>query len=170
MKIPEKNIKIKKIAGYTKNETPIVYVVTDGGLHAFFSKNKDKEIESLAAAPHRAIAMFMAEKRSPGLKWDEDFLTKGENFVDDIEKKEKFIFGKFKEVMWSPIQKSLDGLKSKFLVYYVYDKSFQVLDKAEILDGIKEGEIDEFTIVRELTLDKPATIISLHPEFKGKIK
>lgn len=81
MKIDKDQIAETFIAGKTKDGKNIVYVATHGGLHAFFCKDEDGNVSSIGAAPHKAIARFLAEKKEPGIKWNEDF-----NKSEDLQK------------------------------------------------------------------------------------
>jgi hypothetical protein len=70
--IESHHIEEKSVVGKnTRNGTPVVYIKTHGGLHCFFA-NMDGVIRCVGAAPHKAIAKFLAEKRFPGFfKWSE---------------------------------------------------------------------------------------------------
>ena len=54
MKIDEKSILSRDIVGKTESGTPVLLIVTHGGLYAFFTKKNDK-IETLSMAPQVAI-------------------------------------------------------------------------------------------------------------------
>lgn len=78
MKIDKDQMAETFIAGKTSDGRNVVYVATHGGLHAFFCKDKEGNISAIGAAPHRAISRFLAEKKEPGIKWNEEF-NKSEN-------------------------------------------------------------------------------------------
>lgn len=56
-------IKKKCFVGTASSGNPVLLIETYGGLFACFAKNSNGEIETLSTAPHRAIALFLAEKR-----------------------------------------------------------------------------------------------------------
>lgn len=70
MKINQSEILEKTVIGRNKsNNTPVIYIKTAGGLNAIFI-NDNGEIKAAGAAPHKAIAVFLAEKTHPSIEWD----------------------------------------------------------------------------------------------------
>ena len=155
MKISADQIEERKIAGTTKDGNPIVYVITKGGLHAFFSKSKDGEIETLAAAPHKAIAKWLAEKRSPDIEWKEL----------DIEKAEIDLFNRVRNVVFSkPIKTAAQPEKQSYLVYNISRCDIEVMTKAEIETNL--NNINEYCLVKDLSLTKPVELLKNCADFK----
>ena len=71
MKIQSEHIAEQGIVGKNaRNGLPVFYIRTHGGLSAFFA-NVDGQVICVGAAPHKAIAAFLAEKQYPGIiEWD----------------------------------------------------------------------------------------------------
>jgi hypothetical protein len=69
------NIDQAQIASKTKvgmhEGDPVFRIVTLGGLNMIVKKHKSGKLEVAAAAPHRAIAAFIAEKHLKGVNWSE---------------------------------------------------------------------------------------------------
>lgn len=155
MKISADQIESKKVAGKTKDGNPIVYVITKGGLHAFFSKNKDGEIDTLSAAPHRAIAKWLAEKRSPDIEWSEL----------DLEKAEVDLFNRVRNVIFSkPINTPAQPEQQSYLVYDIAKCDIEVMTKAEIAANL--ATISQYALIKDLALTKPAELLKESPDFK----
>lgn len=74
MKIEANQIEYKKRIGNIKG-SPVIELSTIGGLHLLVVARKGT-FETLAAAPHRAVARFIAKKREPDLEITE--LSKSE--------------------------------------------------------------------------------------------
>jgi len=55
------------------NNTPVLYIETFGGLHAIFA-NRNGQVESLAALPHKGMSVWLAGKKCPEIKWDQKAL------------------------------------------------------------------------------------------------
>lgn len=64
-------------AGVTSSGSPVIYVLSKGGLHMFLTKNGGR-VEALAAAPHIGIARFFAEKKAGGIEWSPEYMMKSE--------------------------------------------------------------------------------------------
>ena len=147
MKITKDEIDVKEIAGETKEGEPVVYIATKGGLHAFFSKDESGSISALGAAPHKAIAKFLSDKKHEGIKWKDDFLTKSHvsEEQETFNKLRKFMFLKTEEIEQNPND-----------VYIVYDTS-----KSEISlmkhEDIRKGNINKYALIRDLACTIPAT-------------
>ncbi len=163
MNITPDQIKTKQIAGKTDDGNPVLYILTHGGLHAFFTK-KEGKVEALAAAPHKGIAQWMADQKAK-VKWDDDFILKGEGFVDSLQKSESAAFAGLREIVWSAPQEKVEKHENRFLVYDQVEKAIGVYSRDEILESIKKKELDGTEVVKELTLDKSATILSLSDDF-----
>src|ERR1700676_1158015 len=136
MKISSDQIDTKSLAGKTGDGDPIVYIASKGGLHAFFYKNKDGNIESLAAAPHKAIAQWMAEQKDPKISWDSDF-GKSEDKIAKYERKQ---FLRMRSLMFSPVllSKSEDLLCDRYFVYDIATKSITSQSLEEVSKNIQK--------------------------------
>jgi hypothetical protein len=155
MKISADQIEKRTIAGTTKDGNPIVYVITKGGLHAFFSKSKDGEIETLAAAPHRAIAKWLAEKRSPDISWKEV----------DLEKAEIDLFQRVRNVVFSkPIDTPAQPERQSYLVYNIAQCDIEVMTKSEIEANLTR--MNAYALVKDLSLTKPVELLKNCTDFK----
>jgi len=73
MNLSGPQIKNRSIVG-TLDRKPVHMIETLGGLHLIVMAEEGL-VKTLGAGPHRAIAMFTAERKRPDIKWNED-LTK----------------------------------------------------------------------------------------------
>lgn len=153
MRIAPEHIQDKAVAGKTKAGHPILYVLTKGGLHAFFIKNDDG-IESIGAAPHRAVAEWIAEKKYPGLEWDSEFVAR-----QGLEKSEKATFDRVRALMFSDQVLDRTGELSKAEdVHFVYDpiaKVIEVMSMSQLRSQISKRE---WSFVRPVDLSAPVDI------------
>jgi hypothetical protein len=169
MKIPEKHIEIKEIAGKLHGE-PVVYIKTLGGLHAIFAKADDKII-SLGAAPHKAIAMFLAEKKDPAIKWNEEF-SKSDSISINLAKSEPDRYSMLKDMLFGMPSlvkselKEVAAIKDVYIAYDYKDKSINLYKKEAVIDLIKSNNIHDAVAIRPLDLSQPISIIRLHPDFE----
>jgi hypothetical protein len=153
MKIDASQIKEKCIAGYS-NSSPIVYVYSHGGLHAFFKKEDDGAIVAIGAAPHKGIAKFLALKKDPDIKWEKDFIEE-----KNLSKSEEDIFLQLRSVIFS---KTLEIKKSESTTYYLYEiskKTIEILDKAEIENRVKNSAVDLYSLVRNTDLSQEPQLL-----------
>lgn len=166
MKIPPEEIEIKKLAGTSGDGDPVLYVLSKGGLHAFFTKTKD-EVKSLGAAPHRAIATWLAEQHDPKIKWNEEFMAKGEDFVDDLQKSEANKFMQLRKALFAPVPDLPEPRYDydAYLVYGVREKTFSISSAEEVREGIEKGEIRRYDMVRHASLMWPAHLVEDDPQF-----
>lgn len=161
MKIESGHIDKKEIAGKTKDGRHVVYVATHGGLHAFFVKSDSGEVVAIGAAPHKAIGKFLAEKKEPGIKWNEDFLSKSEELSkneDTFSKLRKFIFADI------PLQKSEPA--GIYLVYKIQEQEIVAMKKDEVVDALKKHEISRYDIIRDINASRKACCIMNLEEFE----
>ena len=159
MKIEQSQIKEKQIVGITSDGQPVLMIQTHGGLFAFFAK-KEGQIETLATGAHKAIASWVAEKKSPGLKWNAEFL-KSEGQSSKYETLHKAMFAQVE----APLQKSTSEE-----IYIVYDTDTQVIglmDQETVIDGIACNEIKKSCLIRPHSLSEPATRMEFHPLYKA---
>jgi len=164
MKISSDQIDTKSLAGKTGGGQPIVYIASKGGLHAFFYKNADGNIESLAAAPHRAIAQWMAEQKDPKIEWDSDF-GKSEDKLAVFDKNR---FHRLRSLMFQQtvLSKSENIPSNQYLVYSIPAQIIVIQTAEELTKNIKDGGISRSCLVRNLALIEPVCLISDHPKFK----
>lgn len=157
MMITDEHIAEKKVAGKSGEGSPLLYVVSKGGLHAFFTK-KNGEIHSLGAAPHKAIAMWMAEKRDPDLSWSKDFLSKSEYERMDLAKSIARRFEEIRTMFFSPEIRKSEGSSDEYTVYDSANRQFMSMTKAEILEGVKNRTLDKLAMVRPADLSGPVVL------------
>lgn len=166
MKINQNQLKIKEPAGKTKSGDPVLYVETHGGLHLFFMKREGKLV-SLAAAPHKAIAQWLAEKQE-NIEWKKDFLQKSEDFQEKLEKSRIGLYHKLRQLLWGQeIPEPISDNKDQFLLFSNQNKDFQFFKKEELIESIKKKEISKYDAVRELDLSDSFTLLLFHNEFRN---
>jgi hypothetical protein len=165
MKIEENQIAQKEIVGKTGDGEPVVMILTHGGLYAFFSK-KDKTIESLGMAPHRAIAAWMAEKKDPSIKWKDGFLKSETNKLEELKKSQESQFQRFRKILFSPVLLVKNEPNVNYLIYDTDNVTIGIMHKDDIKAGIKAGEIGGLCMVRNLNLNEPVQLVERHKEFK----
>lgn len=73
--VDRSHLKDHFVAGHDAEGNPVLMVETYGGLFAVFRKLA-KGSETIAAAPHKAVALWMAELKLPGVSWDQESLQK----------------------------------------------------------------------------------------------
>lgn len=152
MKISADQIEKKAIAGKTKSGNPVVYIATKGGLHAFFTKDEDGNIASIGAAPHRAIAKFLAGKKAD-IEWKEDF-----HKSEDLEKSEEALFQGMRTAVFAPAQ----GGPERTGVIIVYDtkkSTIEVMNKSELKEEIKHGQVSSFAFCRDSSLNEEVMLV-----------
>jgi hypothetical protein len=165
MMIDKHMIAEQKMVGKTKDGSPVLYVTTHGGLFGFFTK-KQGEVETLATAPHKAIAIWMAEKKTGGIKWKPDFV-KSEDGISDLKKHKADRFSKYHKLMFN--QQVTDMAKSEF--YFVYDMNqseIGLLTKSVIqerMGKLSQSELKNF-VVRNATLSDRPDLLIYHKEFR----
>jgi len=150
MKISADQIDKKAIAGKTKDGNPVVYIATKGGLHAFFTKDESGSICSIGAAPHKAIAKFLASKKHE-IEWKEDF-SKSE---EEMAKSELALFERLRNAVFA---QQAPGTE-KTDVYMIYDiskKEIQVMKKSELEEELKAGTVSKYALVRDTSLTRRA--------------
>lgn len=147
MIIKDDQIAEKKLAGISGKDSPVLYIVSKGGLHAFFTK-KNGEIHSLGAAPHKAIAMWMAEKRDPELKWNQEFLSKSQYERWDLAKSVARRFEEIRSMFFDPTIQKSESNTDKYTVYDHRNKDFLSMNKMEIIDAVSNKTLDPLAMVR----------------------
>lgn len=149
MKIDANQIKEKHIAGQTKDGDPVVYIETVGGLCAFFAKQEGK-IAAIGAAPHKEIAKFLSEKKSPGIKWNEE----------DMSKAEGEFFMNLRKMLFMAKQSEPVGSKDVYMIYDIEKVEFTVLDKGDF----NPKDFKPYALVRNFALDEDAVFVK---DFRG---
>lgn len=152
MKIAADQIEKKAIAGKTKDGNPIVYIATKGGLHAFFMKDEDGTISSIGAAPHRAIAKFLAGKKAD-IEWKEDF-----HKSEELEKSEEALFQGMRTAMFATPQGG-DERTGVMIVYDSKKRTIEVMNKAELKEEIKCGQVSGFAFCRDSSLNGEVSLV-----------
>lgn len=157
MKIENEHVSEKKIVGETQDKEPILYILTHGGLHCFFQKSKDG-IKTLAMAPHKAMAQWMAEKADPKIKWIGE-MSKSENlFKSDSDLHDKLL-------AFFAIPLVTDFPKSP--LYVGFDTSNGNINLYKKEDLIKMSYNDKVNfIIRNIALDSFPDLLLNHGDFK----
>lgn len=149
MKITKDQIEVKQLAGHKKDGSPVVYVMSKGGLHAFFARGENSQIEAIGAAPHKAIAKWLAEKKAGEIKWEDDFLTKNE---DSLVKSESNMFLKLRKMIFMPKTEVPVGPSDIYIVYDSKNSQIEVVNKSEFI----ESKYDDYCLVRNCSLSEDA--------------
>lgn len=149
MRISPEHIQEKAIAGKTKAGAPILYILTKGGLHAFFVKG-DQGIESIGAAPHRAVAEWIAEKKQPGIEWSPDF-------AKSLGKSEQAMFDRVRTLIFAPVPDEPIPDNGMFFVYDPAANVIEVVEKSELSKFVKNGRPGPF--VRPVNLAQPVDFL-----------
>lgn len=148
MQINDDHLKERpKVVGHTGDGRPIVMVETKGGLFAFFAK-KDGKVQTLAAAPHRAIGAFLCEQKDREIKWNDK--------LDELSKTDLFL-----AVRDRMLSTEIALSKTDTEYYLHYDQNEATIHLAhvdEIRAMVESGEIDPFSIVRKSDLSEPVTL------------
>lgn len=151
MKIDERAIDIKEIAGETEDGKKVMYVKTLGGLHAFFVKGPGT-LDAIGVAPHKAIAKFFSEKKEPNIKWL-DSLKKSADF--QYPKTEEELFSMLRDFVFSKQGRITHSPSDVFLVYDSVDSSMQLLGKSELLES---KDVDGYAFVRDISGFYPTSL------------
>lgn len=160
MRIAPEHVQEKSVVGTTKDGASILYVLTKGGLHAFFARQGD-DVVTLGAAPHRAVAEWIAEKKHPGIKWSEKSLERSEQ--DMFDRVRKLIFST--NVVENPTLKDRD----LFFAYNPSKRLIDVVDRSELVEMMAKGEhLDSF--VRPVNLSEPVDVARWHPDFREAVR
>jgi hypothetical protein len=146
MKIAADQIESKAIAGKTDDGRPIVYILTKGGLHAFFCKDKEGHIASIGAAPHKAIARFLAGKKET-IKWDSGF----EKSEDSLSKSESDQFEKLRTLMFMKSFEQPVGPEDVLVVYDIKNSKFNIMKS----EDFNKKEYNDSCLIRSCALNKP---------------
>lgn len=156
----------KKIVGKTADGDPVVMVVTHGGLYAFFSKSGDT-VSTLGMAPHKAIALWMAEKKAGSIKWKDDFIKNENNELKELQKSNDSMFVRLRKLIFSPVvlQKT-NEVSDYFIVYDTAKLDIAVLHRSEIWEGLFQKQIKLSYLIRNVNLTESVSLISDHKEFK----
>lgn len=159
MHISKENIKIKQLAGKTDDGKNILYIETIGGLHALFTTNSDGQLESIAASPHKAITIWMANKKNKKIDWNKEFL---DNHNNSLEKSELMLFDKLRQTIFSekmPINSTTSDL---FLVYDWKVGKIDIVTKSTMIDAYHNSEYFGHEIVRSADLKTPPQLLKFY--------
>jgi hypothetical protein len=155
MKITENQILSRKVAGHTKEGEPIVYVVTKGGLHAFFKRAEDGNIETLAAAPHKAIGKWLTEQKSKGLTWNET----------DLDKSEDDLFDKLRRMLFAKLDQPIPNPDEWQILYNPIEKKIGLVQKSDLPELIKSDLSLKYAWIRDISLEKPFQLLESTEEY-----
>lgn len=159
MKISDDLIKRKKVAGWTQDGRPLLLVETHGGLYAMFLKKKQGGFEAIAAAPHLAVCCFMAEKREPHVRWQEDLLHKSEKQAEER------AYRILKEAATADKVPG-DENSGDYIVWDPVNSLAAVMDVFTLRDAIKKGEVDPTDVVRRVELTDEPHMAVVHPDLR----
>ena len=158
MKLSDDLIKVKKLAGRSPEGQPAILVETYGGLYAIFLKKKQGGFESVAAGPHLAVCCFMAEKKVPGIRWEDGVLMKSEG-SDPV------------DVLRRAVSDRSLGEPTGTKNYIVYDPSSDVaavMDEASLVESYAAGEVEPTDLVRISDLSSESCMACRHPALGGR--
>ncbi len=167
MKIEENMIAVKEVVGKTSYGSPVVMIVTHGGLYAFFSKNSKNDIETLGMAPHKAIAAWMAEKKA-GISWTNEFKKYEETELEGLKKSQKQTFIKLRNALFSNALVKSNEKSDYYIVYDTETIQIGIMHKSDIQRSLDRKEIYKESFIRNLSLNEPVAFISKHPDFSVK--
>ena len=164
MKISENLIKDKKIVGVSSSGKPILMVETHGGLFAFFTKNEWGHVDTLATAAHKAIGVWLSEKKDPGLQWNQTF-DKSEGGNSENDNRYKSLY----KSLFSPGSQSLSKsqLSDYFIVFDPETKNISLMTKNEVKYEIAIGELKKHYLIRDAALTAPVSRAEFHQLFKS---
>jgi len=148
MKISADQIEDKAIAGKTEDGRPVVYILTKGGLHAFFVKTPEG-IASIGAAPHLAIARFLAGKKEK-INWEDNFQKS-----ESLAKSQDDHFQKLRKMMFMPSFDKPVGPEDIVMVYSLDTARIEVMKSQDFVPS----EYSKGTLVRSCALTEPAALI-----------
>ena len=165
MRIDNEMVLKKEISGTRKDGSPVVMIVTYGGLYAFFSKNNNGDVETLGMAPHKAIAAWMAEQKAKDIKWNEGFLKSEKTDTETLSKSEDNIYIKLRNLLFNDTLVKSEIKSDYYIIYDLNDISIGVMKKNEIQEMLDSGEAHNNYLVRNLNLTEPYEFITEHKEF-----
>jgi len=169
MKIEENMIASKVVAGKRASGSPVVMIVTHGGLYAFFAKNDKHEIETLGMAPHKGIAAWMAEKKVRDITWEPNFNKSEQTELEDLKKSHETFASKFKSSLFSAILVKSQAKSNRYMVYDSRSGSMGIMTKSEIQDLINKKGIYEWSFVRNTAFNEPVTFLRDHLDFSWRL-
>lgn len=166
MKISGDLLKDKKLAGKDKEGKPIIMVETHGGLFAFFRKASGGGYETVAAAPHKAVAAWMCEVKCHGVRWEPGFMEVKKSEEDRREQLRQTIFGPSLD-----LAKTVDGIPVDPSDYFAYDTrtgEVSVVDLQFLVEGVRNRTLGDEVVVRRVDLDDKPAIARYHPDVVTK--
>ena len=166
MKIDKEMIKTKEAVGKREDGSPVVMIITHGGLFAFFSKSKDGGIETLGMAPHKAIAAWMTEKKARDVKWNPDFMKHESNYGEDLKKSGSNLYLRLRNLLFSDEIVKSERKSDYYIIYDTKTIVIGIMHKSEIQEKLNSGDLYEESFVRSINLNEPVEFISQHKEFR----
>ena len=163
MIISPEMIESKEIVGKNREGTPVLMIVTKGGLYAFFTKT-EKGVKTIGTAPHKAIGAWICEQQEDGITWNEGFL-KSEQFIgEDLKKSvnaQEDMFLYLRDIFFSKSAKSRENISGDYYLFYdPYLFNIGIMHKSEIIKDYRDGKLSKSCMVRPATLSKSAEIIT----------
>jgi hypothetical protein len=152
-------VRRKKLAGWSPDGQPAVLLETHGGLYAIFLKKKQGGFETIATAPHIAIACYMAERKCPGIRWEEGVLMKSDNSDTAVDM--------LREAVFSPLILEKSG-RTDYIVYDAASDTASIMDENALIDGYASGQVEKTDLVRLCDMSEEARVAYLHPKLGGK--
>lgn len=166
MKIDNNMIAKKDVVGQRADGSPVVMIVTHGGLFAFFSKTKKGEVETLGMAPHKAIAAWMTEKKARDIKWKDDFAKSEQTEIEDLKKSNKSSYVRLRKLLFSNQLLKNQEKSDYYIIYDTKEIVIGVMHKTEIQSALDSGSLYKESFVRNVNLNEPVQFISQHKEFR----
>ena len=167
MKIDETLVEKTAHAGDIDGD-PVVYIKSWGGLHMFFkSKGKGGKPEAVAVGPHLAVARFLAKENEPKIKWNEEFLVKGE---DSLQKSEDD-FDNYRNIFFSSLRKSESPiLRDHYMLYNVEEEEITLVSADDLIQGIDEDRVPQSSLLRKADLSDEVSLVIMHPAFGHRFR
>jgi len=166
MKIDKGMIAKKKAVGVRADGSPVVMIMTHGGLFAFFSKTKKGEIETLGMAPHKAIAAWMTEKKARDVKWKDGFMKSEDIEAEELKKNQDSTFLRLRKLLFSDDINKSEKSSDYYIFYDTKDIVIGLLHKTEIQSRLDSGDLYRESLVRNFSLNEPMEFVSQHKGFR----
>lgn len=148
MKIEEHMIADKDIVGTTGAGEDVLGIRTHGGLFAYFLRKKSGGYKTLAMAPHKAIAAWMAEQTSDSrIQWNA--LEKSEPKTDEQ------IYDMARVAMFTKSEEKFKP-SDRYLAFHNTSGAMHLMTASEV-EEIAKTEGREW-LVRNAALSEPCTL------------
>lgn len=165
MKIEDHMIAKKDHVGNRKDGSPVIMIVTHGGLYAFFSKSKKGDVETLGMAPHPAIASWMAEKKAKDIDWNKDFHKNEDYFGESLKKNQNNDYSRLRSALFAPILKKSAEKSDYYIIYDTKSITIGIMHKKEIQKMLDDGDLYKHSFVRNINMNEDVEFISSHKDF-----